>query len=136
MIVMIHQLMAVDLDRYKWKNRIVIIAANERTDDFRRSVDSMETKAADLNDRHLVVFQVVENGNSFVDSDSLSREHALQILEMVKPNEGETVTILLGKDSGEKYRQLGVTDWQEIFRRIDAMPMRQAEMRHNKKDKK
>ena len=134
--VIVHQLLAVDLDRYTWKNRIVIIAANEWTDNFTASVDSMKTLTAELNDRHLVVFQIVENGTSFIDSDSLTREDAIKILERVRPINSEILTILIGKDGGEKYRKSGVTDWQEIFRKIDAMPMRQAEMRQNKEDKK
>ena len=46
---------------------------------------------------------------------------------------GKLTLILIGKDGGEKMRQVGSIDLQSIFKRIDSMPMRQSEMRRQKK---
>jgi hypothetical protein len=41
--------------------------------------------------------------------------------------------ILVGKDGGEKHRTYNVITAQQLFALVDAMPMRQAEMRNAKK---
>jgi hypothetical protein len=41
--------------------------------------------------------------------------------------------ILVGKDGGEKHRTHNVITAQQLFALVDAMPMRQAEMRNTKK---
>lgn len=44
------------------------------------------------------------------------------------------VLVLVGKDGGEKYRSLKPVTTDAIFDIIDAMPMRQSEMRRKKPD--
>jgi biopolymer transport protein ExbD len=136
MVVTMTETLALDLDSYKWQNRIVIIFSNEKTDDFIKSVEPLSTLSAEILDRDLKVIRIVNNGKSYIDDEELYQQQVAPLVDKYKPNDNENVTILIGKDGGEKYRHLGVTDWQEIFRRIDAMPMRQAEMRQNVKDKK
>ncbi len=136
MIVTMTQTTALDLDQYRWQNRIVFIFAKEKTDDFEKSVEPLSTLSKEILDRDLKIIRILENGKSVINDVQLSRQQVVELVETYKPNDKETVTILIGKDGGEKYRQSGVTDWQEIFRRIDAMPMRRAEMRQNQKDKK
>jgi hypothetical protein len=46
---------------------------------------------------------------------------------------GRFTVILIGKDGGEKIRQGSSVDLKEIFAIIDAMPMRQQEMRERAK---
>ena len=41
--------------------------------------------------------------------------------------------ILVGKDGGEKHRTHNVITAQQLFALVDAMPMRQVEMRNTKK---
>ncbi len=41
--------------------------------------------------------------------------------------------ILVGKDGGEKFRSGKITTTQELFAIIDAMPMRQSEMRRRQR---
>lgn len=49
----------------------------------------------------------------------------------VEPSTPLTV-ILVGKDGGEKYRTHAVLTARQLFALVDAMPMRQAEMRNAK----
>jgi hypothetical protein len=42
---------------------------------------------------------------------------------------GQLMSILVGKDGGVKFRQDRILELKEIFRVIDAMPMRQQEMK-------
>lgn len=42
--------------------------------------------------------------------------------------------ILVGKDGGEKYRSTELTSTTQLFALIDAMPMRKAEIRNQKKN--
>ena len=50
----------------------------------------------------------------------------------VAPSDSFTL-ILVGKDGRGKFRSTQITTAQELFRIIDAMPMRQSEMRRRKK---
>jgi hypothetical protein len=47
----------------------------------------------------------------------------------VKP--GSFVVVLVGRDGGEKFRSEDPVSAQELFDRIDAMPMRRREMRES-----
>ncbi len=46
---------------------------------------------------------------------------------------GEFNLVLIGKDGGVKYRSQQATETRDIFSTIDAMPMRQNEMRRQGK---
>lgn len=50
------------------------------------------------------------------------------------PNEPFTV-ILIGKDGGEKFRSSSILFTSRLFAMVDAMPMRQAEIRRSKNEK-
>ena len=49
----------------------------------------------------------------------------------IMPNEPFTV-ILIGKDGGEKFRSSSILSTSRLFAMVDAMPMRQAEIRRSK----
>ena len=61
-----------------------------------------------------------------------AKEPQLYKKHNVEPSDTFTL-ILLGKDRGEKYRSTKLTAAQELFDLIDAMPMRQSEMRRKKR---
>ena len=52
-----------------------------------------------------------------------------QIFDYFKVKEDTFAVFLIGKDGGIKMRKEKVVPMEEIFRLIDSMPMRQAEMR-------
>jgi hypothetical protein len=77
----------------------------------------------------LIVFRVFEDGPSRVQEKPLSSEEAEALRRRFSVQSGRFAVILIGKDGGVKMVREHEADLQEIFDRIDAMPMRQREMR-------
>ena len=124
----------VDLDKYEWKNRLVLLfAPSSGFENYKNAVAELIQLSDEIDDRDLVVFHLLENDKSHVDEKEISRKDVQRLTEKYNAEKGVMTTILIGKDGGEKYRQTGQTNWQEIFDRIDAMPMRRAEMRAKEK---
>jgi len=48
---------------------------------------------------------------------------------------GQFTVILIGKDGEEKLRSMGQVSMEELFSLIDAMPMRQSEIRERREGK-
>jgi hypothetical protein len=118
------------LDQYRWKNRLLFVFAPTREDpSFGSLHDSLVTRQADVADRDLVVFEVLESGPSTVDKKLLDPETAQILRNKFGVTEGRFSVILVGKDGGIKLDRHDRTSLEEIFALIDSMPMRQEEMR-------
>ena len=102
--LMPHQALAVNLESHRWKHRVLIVTAQSLAD------ISYQRQAAEL----VAAF-----------SDLLVRDMVLES-EFGHP---EFSIVLIGKDGTEKLRRNRPITAAEIFALIDAMPMRQAEMR-------
>ena len=101
------------LDSLRWQARSVIVFADEDDPRLDRQIDRLEANAADLEDRRTVV--IVDTG-----TDSALRAR-------FRPA-GFTV-VLIGLDGAEKFRSDTVIDPDRLDALIDAMPMRQREVR-------
>lgn len=125
----------IDLKQYRWKNRLILVFAPSATDS---SYLKVKQKINQLNnqiiERDIVLFHLFENGKSFVGDSVLDKKSvdSLRKLYQVKP--GKPSLILIGKDGGKKLRQQEVIDFKSIFDRIDAMPMRQLEMKQRQEE--
>jgi hypothetical protein len=120
----------MDLETYRWKNRLLLVFATTESDpafaDFDRN---LSTGAAEVKDRDLIVFRVFEKGPSRVGEKPLSSEAAEKLRRHFSVKLGQFTAILIGKDGGVKMVREHEADLQEIFDVIDSMPMRQQEMR-------
>jgi len=79
----------------------------------------------------VLIIEVFENGEIRIDGKSDSRYSASSLRRHFSAEEGKLTTILVGKDGGIKFRQIGKFHLGDIFSRIDKMPMRQKEMRNS-----
>ena len=82
---------------------------------------ALQKDSSGLTERDLIVKQVKPGNNLY------------QTYHII-PNEPFTV-ILIGKDGGEKFRSSNILSTTQLFAMVDAMPMRQAEMRQTKNQK-
>ena len=122
--------MDVDLDAYQWKNRIILLfAPSSDFDAYQRQMQEFEGQEDGILDRDLIVLEIFEVGQSRSGHISLSEGVAPRLRRQFHVGEGEFVFILLGKDGTEKLRSNNPVSFSELFRLIDAMPMRQEEMR-------
>jgi hypothetical protein len=120
----------VDLARYRWKNRLLFVFAPSAEDGrLVRQRAALDEQRKGVVDRHLVRFDVMADNAVRNGGEDLG-EGAAAFLRRTFAVEPESYTVILvGKDGGEKMRRTAVVPVAEIFGIIDAMPMRQAEMR-------
>jgi hypothetical protein len=120
----------VDFSSYQWKNRLLILfAPSEDAPAYQSFKEQLQRRTREIRDRDLITFHVLESGKSRMDSLPLSREQALSLRRRFSIERGQCKWILIGKDGEEKLRGELPADLSDIFSVIDAMPMRQREMR-------
>jgi monofunctional biosynthetic peptidoglycan transglycosylase len=115
----------IRLDDLRWQHRIIVVFGDEGTD-----FDALQTRFQEqrdgIDERHIRFFligdQILSNSSEKLDPQEVS-----QLREKYARNEQPMSVVLIGKDGGEKYRRTYL-DFEEIYREIDAMPMRIQEM--------
>ena len=132
----------LDLDVHAWEARPVLVfadapddprlAAQRRAWGGRGDAVMADGALADgFAERDIVVYVVTPGAVTREDADG--RTHLLPapgFREAWGVGAGEFAVVLVGKDTGEKLRKVGAPlEPGELFGAIDAMPMRQAEMR-------
>ena len=124
----------VELGNYLWKKRPLLLFAPSPNSPMYRSIpDSLSAHQDQIQERHMVIIEVFQNGLVRIDGKSDSRRKAESFRQQFSAKEGELTAILVGKDGGLKLRQNGNLDLGKIFSIIDTMPMRQQEMRKSVK---
>lgn len=113
-----------DLDSLEWKNRVIIVNETNNEDESRRL---LAEQVAEIDDRDIIWFIIKDDLALTNYSGRLSREFVSNMRERLDPMQGKV--ILIGKDGGIK-SQSDYLDIEAIFSEIDAMPMRQFEMRN------
>lgn len=122
--------MDFDLHAYQWKNRIILIfAPSSDSDAYERQMRKFEGQENGILDRDLIILQLFENGEGRAGDTSLSEWVAPRMRRQFDVEAGEFSIILIGKDGTVKLRSTVPVSVSEIFSMIDAMPMRQEEMR-------
>jgi hypothetical protein len=122
--------MVIDLNAYQWKNRLLFLFATSEEDPSYFSLkEEIEHQAMEVLDRDLLIAHVLEKGEGRWGKVRLSSEQAFSLRKELSVPPGQFMVILIGKDGGEKFRQDRNVELEEIFNIIDAMPMRQQEMK-------
>lgn len=126
--------MPLDLDQFQWKNRLLFLFAPNRNhplfEALHKSLAAQKTEAAD---RDLVVFEILESGPSSMNTNYLDPQAGQKLRDKFDVQRGRFAVILVGKDGGIKLNRREPTQLADIFALIDAMPMRQDEMRQKKR---
>lgn len=118
------------LSDYQWQHRILLVfAPSTDSSHYRQQMQAWQADVAGTNDRDLKLVQIVGTGESQVDGRSLSATSAKSLRQQFRIAPEEFAAILVGKDGTEKQRSQTPIDLAMLFRTIDAMPMRQQEMR-------
>jgi hypothetical protein len=122
------------LDTYQWKNRLILLFSPDSLHaNYQKIVAELKKQKAELDDRKLFVFQLFESGNSLEGDSLLPKVWADKLRDQYDIKNGKITLVLIGKDGGEKLVQQDKIDLDEVFERIDAMPMRREEMRRKSK---
>jgi hypothetical protein len=120
---------AYDLSQHRWQQRLLFLVA-PRDDDPGMALqrDAVARRSDALLDRDLLVFQLFAR-EGLVAERALSAHDVQALRAALDLGPDDRSLILIGKDGGIKRRAPLDTDLGEIFRQIDAMPMRRSEMR-------
>ncbi len=129
-----HHAIDVDLARYRWKNRVVLIFAQSNSDTAHQAFwRDWSRRSEAVSDRELLLVEVFEESDSRLGDTQLSAASAVKLRSQFKIDSGTTAFILIGKDGTEKLSKESI-ELDELFEVIDAMPMRQREAKSRKSD--
>lgn len=115
-----------NLKPLRWLNRIILAEDREAETPM---VSALESRSEDIVQRDILWFVWTEGGlrtNMGRDVSAAFRASVPQRY-FIRSGPDRTGVVLIGKDGGVKARS-GSLDLDEIFRLIDSMPMRMAEM--------
>lgn len=104
-----------------WANHRMVLVFGNNPMLVQQQLAALQKDSSGLTERDLIVKQVKPG------------ESLYQTYHII-PNEPFTV-ILIGKDGGEKFRSSSILFTSRLFAMVDAMPMRQAEIRRSKNEK-
>ncbi|MEL7123441.1 MAG: DUF4174 domain-containing protein [Bacteroidota bacterium] len=122
---------AQSLDSHRWKNRIVLIFhTTETTETFDQQTEILQSDIDALKERDIVVYSIGSN-ELLKNFDEKIEGKVLAWKRKWRVNESFAF-LLIGKDGGVKMRETAIVSLQKLNSKIDAMPMRQSEMRKNK----
>lgn len=123
------ELKQVDLNEYRWKNRLVLIFAPSIEDSFYlKQKSEFKGKVAELKDRDIIMIELLEAGISTIAEIPLNSEQQSFLRKKFEVID-DFVFILIGKDGTVKLRANEPVSSEDLFSLIDRMPMRKEEMR-------
>ncbi|MAV55605.1 MAG: hypothetical protein CMJ28_06585 [Phycisphaerae bacterium] len=110
----------------KWNKRLLVLDANTvKAQELRAEIDRNIASWRDR-DMHLVILEGDRVGGEEAEQDAKAWRQKFGL-----PQEG---AVLVGKDGGVKERWPAAPQLQNIFDLVDAMPMRQRELRESSED--
>jgi hypothetical protein len=122
--------LSMDLTQFHWKNRLLFLFAPDGNNPLFRDLQSdILAQKAEVEDRDMLIFEVLERGPSRVNAAPIARQMAESIRGRFAIPRNTFALILVGKDGGVKLKRNDQTSLAEVFALIDSMPMRKNEMR-------
>ena len=120
----------ISLQDYQWENRLILaFAPSSENPGYRALVKETAVQAEEIIDRDILVFHILETGETKLGESSLQTGAGDYLRESYSISPGIFTILLIGKDGEVKLRREGRVELGEIFSLIDTMPMRRREMR-------
>ena len=120
------------LEQYQWKNRLILLFGPASESSVEEQITELEKDPAGIKDRDLLIFHVDGDEVSFIGKSSHPALSAQRLRNRYDIGEDEFRYILIGKDGGVKLNKKEFVPNKDLYSIIDAMPMRQREMRERK----
>ncbi len=119
------------MEKYLWTQRVLVVFAPQAEDaDYGTQRQMIAANAAMLDERDMVVWEVLADGAVRHNGAARPQLHARDFYEAFGVDAAAFTAILIGKDGEEKIRQSTPINPDTLRRTIDAMPMRQREMKN------
>ncbi|WP_372920515.1 DUF4174 domain-containing protein [Salegentibacter sp.] len=120
---------AQDIKDFQWKNRLVLIIAEDKENQsFQKQLAELQKDQDGLKERKLIIYKILP-GKFSKGLESETWENDSVLYQKYKTNASGFQVLLLGLDGGIKLDQSEIISLKKLFNTIDSMPMRQAEMR-------
>tara|TARA_R110000868_G_scaffold163800_2_gene396138 strand:- start:8869 stop:9276 length:408 start_codon:yes stop_codon:yes gene_type:complete len=135
---MINTVNGQDLQKHRWENRIVLlISRNDDSKEYLAQMDEFSGFSKELEDRKLFIYQVLplqyRTVNYPLNADQNKWISSSGLYTKYTGRENKFKVILIGLDGGIKLEKFGVLTSEELFKTIDSMSMRRAEMQNKSK---
>jgi hypothetical protein len=116
------------LQPFHWKHRIILVSTD--SDKAGETIADLKGAQAAIEERHIIWF--VFSGQSLATNNRgpLPENFRTEVVQRYFGINDDTPVRLIGKDGGVKEKASDL-NLQGLFARIDAMPMRRAEMRRD-----
>jgi len=114
------------IEDFQWKNRLVLYFQSGSNPNL-SFTDSLEHEIQDRKIIYLIFNDSIVSNHDMDFSD----EYLTYLHKKYKMGAKKNCWVLIGLDGGVKSRVEDEWDWARIFKTVDAMPMRQSELRRN-----
>ena len=122
----------VDLDDFRWKNRLIVISAPSSDDRWLQEQQGLLAGQDEgIAERDLRLIVLFEQGPGRIDGSPLSEKSVKEVKTRFGISMETFSVLLIGKDGGVKLRSSEPVSAERFYSLIDAMPMRQREMRES-----
>lgn len=113
------------LEDYRWKNRILLVSADEKsTDLLQTQLNKFRGEDADFTERKLIVINLNANPGKPSNEKTFDKNSIAAIRKAYDVPQQDFHLVLIGLDGGAKKSWQKPVEPTEIYRLIDAMPMR------------
>jgi len=120
------------LEDHRWTHRLLFVFAPSRdAASYVEQVKRVAGTQGGFRERDLLLIEVMADGPSRVSTDTLSAASEQRLRDRFDVPPSAFRVVLVGKDGTEKRRDETPVTAPSIFETIDAMPMRQREMRED-----
>ena len=120
------------LQQYLWENRLILLFGSISESKIEKQITELEKDTEGIADRDLMVFHIEGEKVRFLQQSSTSSLSGNRLRNRYSIPEDECRYILIGKDGDVKLNSKDFVPNEDLFSVIDAMPMRQREMRNRK----
>ena len=119
---------AQDIDEFKWKNRLVILATQSvESNSYKAQIKSLKSDPEGLEIRKLQIITIVPGYQSFGLTTN-TRQAIDSSYEKFLLKNDPFMFYLVGLDGGVKFSSSDTISNKELFQIIDVMPMRRLEI--------
>nr|MDZ8061251.1 DUF4174 domain-containing protein [Nostoc sp. EkiNYC01] len=119
-----------NISSQKWQNRVLLVfAPSVDNHHYQQQMQSFNQHQNDFKDRDLILVQVLATNKSYANGQLIDESSAANLRNRFGVDKENFRVILVGKDGGVKRQDTTPVQATAIFEQIDAMPMRQQEMR-------
>lgn len=121
-------ILAQDLSQHQWQNRLLVIVSQRQDNPLiKKQLNELSNQQQELEERRLLTYIITPEEYRLTTDKEWTNKSKYATYSSGQPFE----VLLIGLDGAIKQREFGIFKASKLISIIDAMPMRQAEMRRH-----